>query len=186
MATKREKKEEAKERIRDVVPTLPIPRTAPPFLRALNLIFKGAETGGQALVELDPLGIITDDPAIMPAKDLTMAMVNDPDFKLSQEFVDLVNDDARMLLSDGTRMIETSRFSPSIRSQFNRASLLSRVSAAPGNKKRFRTKTKTDKMMSKALAEANSRYRKKNGQLRKGKTQADVMRLAPRLRKKMS
>ena len=186
MATKREKKEEAKERIRDVVPTLPIPRTAPPFLRALNLIFKGAETGGQALVELDPLGIITDEPALMPAKDLTMAMVNDPDFKLSQEFVDLVNDDERMLLSDGTRIIETSRFSPSIRSQFDRASLISRLPAIAGNTKRARKKTKTDKMMSKALEQANKELRKQNGKYRKGVTQADIMRRAHRIRRKMS
>ena len=39
--------------------------------------------------------------------------------------------------------------------------------------------------MSMALEEANARLRKKNGQLRKGKTQADIMRLAHRLRKKM-
>lgn len=52
--------------------------------------------------------------------------------------------------------------------------------------KKGRKKTKTDKLMSKALAEANKRYRKKNGMLRKGRTQADIMRLAHRLRKKMS
>jgi len=52
--------------------------------------------------------------------------------------------------------------------------------------KRKRKKTKTDKNMSKALREANARLRTKKGVLRKGKTQADVMRLAHRLRKKMS
>ena len=41
------------------------------------------------------------------------------------------------------------------------------------------------KKMSKALREANRRLRTKTGKLRKGKTQADVMRLAQRLRKKM-
>jgi len=41
------------------------------------------------------------------------------------------------------------------------------------------------KNLSKALREANARLRKKNGQLKKGKTQADVMRLAQRLKKKM-
>lgn len=39
--------------------------------------------------------------------------------------------------------------------------------------------------LSAALKEANARLRKKNGQLKKGKTQADVMRLAQRLKKKM-
>jgi hypothetical protein len=41
------------------------------------------------------------------------------------------------------------------------------------------------KNLSKALQIANGRLRKKNGQLKKGKTQADVMRLAQRLKKKM-
>ena len=182
MATKRQKKEEAKQRIRDIVPTLPIPKTAPPFLRALNLVTRGAEVGGQALVELDPLGIITDDPVIMPARDtsnpqsrMMMSMVNDPSFKLSADDVDLINNDSRMLVSDGTRMIE---ISPD--KQFSRAAIL----PVPG--KRTRKKTKTDKLMSKALEEANKRLRKKNGQLRSGKTQADVMRLAHRIRRRMA
>jgi len=41
------------------------------------------------------------------------------------------------------------------------------------------------KNLSRALKEANARLRKKNGQLKKGKTQADVMKLAQRLKKKM-
>ena len=44
---------------------------------------------------------------------------------------------------------------------------------------------KSRKNLSNALKEANARLRKKNGQLKKGKTQADVMRLAQRLKKKM-
>lgn len=39
--------------------------------------------------------------------------------------------------------------------------------------------------LSKALKQANARYRNKNGSLKKGKSQADVMKLAQRLRKKM-
>ena len=41
------------------------------------------------------------------------------------------------------------------------------------------------KKLSRALKQANSKLRNKNGSLKKGKTQADVMRLAQRLRKKM-
>jgi len=41
------------------------------------------------------------------------------------------------------------------------------------------------KKLSRALKEANARYRLKNGQLRKGRTQADIMRLAQKLKKKM-
>jgi len=44
---------------------------------------------------------------------------------------------------------------------------------------------KSRKNLSKALKTANARLRKKNGQLKKGKTQGDVMRLAQRLKKKM-
>ncbi len=50
--------------------------------------------------------------------------------------------------------------------------------------KRTRKKTKTDKTMSKCLKMANKKFRKKNGQLRKGKTMRDVMRHAHRLCRK--
>lgn len=52
--------------------------------------------------------------------------------------------------------------------------------------KRTRKKTKTNKLQAEALRQANAKLRKKNGQLRKGKTQSDVMRLAHRIRKKLS
>jgi len=52
-------------------------------------------------------------------------------------------------------------------------------------KRRSRTAKSADKKLSKAFKEANKRLRTKSGALRKGKTQADVARLAHRLRKKM-
>ena len=185
MPTKRQKKEQAKRRIRDAVPTLPIPRFAPAPLRAANLVLRGAEVGGQALVELDPLGIITDDPVIMPARDtsnpqsrMMMAMVNDPAFKLSADQVQLINDDSRMVADTGMGLVEVPAAAQVQRpGQFDRSRLLRGT--------RGRKKTQTDKNMSKALREANARLRTKNGRLRKGKTQADVMRLAHRLRRKM-
>jgi hypothetical protein len=188
MATKRQKKEKAKQRIRDVVPTFPIPRIAPPIFRALNLVSRGAEVGGQALVELDPLGIITDDPVIMPARDtsgsrlqspeVVMAMVNDPMFKLTKEQVDLINDDSRMVASTGMGLVEVPSSAAATKpNQFDRSRILPQT--------RSRKKTKTDKDMSKALREANARLRTNKGKLRKGKTQADVMRLAHRIRRRM-
>lgn len=190
LATRREKKEDAKRRIREAVPTLPIPRFFPAPLRLPNLILRGAETLGQGLVELDPLGIITEPGSAQdtsnPGSRMMMAMVNDPEFKLTQDVVDLINDDERILVSDGINMIETNRFSPSIRGQFSPGNFVSRVSAAAGNKKRARKKTKTDKMMSQALEQANKELRKQNGQYRKGVTQADIMRRAHRIRRKMS
>lgn len=55
----------------------------------------------------------------------------------------------------------------------------STTSAAPKRRRR------RDRKLSEAFKEANARLRTKSGKLRKGKTQADVARLAQRLRKKM-
>jgi len=177
--TRREKKEEAKRRIDDLIPTLPVPRFAPAPVRGLNLVLKGTEALAQGLVEADPLGIITEPSAPVPARangqeSIMMAMVNDPSFKLSPEAVDLINDDSRMVASTGMGLVEVQASGPG---QFDRSRILPR--------RRTRKKTKTDKNMSKALREANARLRTKKGMLRKGKTQADVMRLAHRLRKQM-
>jgi hypothetical protein len=55
----------------------------------------------------------------------------------------------------------------------------------PVKKKRSRTARAADKKLSRAFKEANARYRLKNGALRKGRTQADIAKLAHKLRKKM-
>ena len=52
-------------------------------------------------------------------------------------------------------------------------------------RKRSRSARASDKKLSRAFKMANSKLRLKNGQLRKGKTQRDVARMAQRLRKKM-
>ena len=52
-------------------------------------------------------------------------------------------------------------------------------------KKRSRSARASDKKLSKAFKMANASLRTKKGQLRKGKTQADVAKMAHRLRKKM-
>jgi len=56
---------------------------------------------------------------------------------------------------------------------------------APIAKKARKVNKTAARKMSAALREANKRMRTKSGRLRKGKTQADVMRLAQRLRRKM-
>ena len=60
---------------------------------------------------------------------------------------------------------------------------------SPGMLKPKRRVTKkaraSRKKLSKALKIANARYRLKNGSLRKGRTQADIMKLAQKLKKKM-
>jgi len=57
--------------------------------------------------------------------------------------------------------------------------------AAKPKKKRSRSARAADKKLSKAFKDANARYRKKDGALRAGRTQADIARLAHKLRKKM-
>ena len=66
------------------------------------------------------------------------------------------------------------------------SSLADRAEAADKPKRRVSRKTRTSrKKLSAALRQANARYRKKDGSLRTGRTQADIMRLAQRLKKKM-
>ncbi|GAG73730.1 unnamed protein product [marine sediment metagenome] len=64
------------------------------------------------------------------------------------------------------------------------------LEAAPSVAKKAARKTRrgakaANRKLSEAFKEANRRLRKKNGELRSGKTQADVARLAQRLRRKM-
>ena len=54
----------------------------------------------------------------------------------------------------------------------------------PESQPKKRKRRKNPKL-AKAVREANNRLRTKSGKLRKGKTQADIMRLAHRLLKKM-
>jgi hypothetical protein len=168
MATKKQKKQRAKKEI-DLLPDAP-PLPGP--FRLARPIVRGAKFLAKELVDADPLGIITEDQVIE-------SMINEPSFKLSSDQVDLINNDRRMVARVNGEMVEVPaamiQGMPRSR-QFERQNILPR---------RTRKKTKTDKNMSKALREANNRLRTKNGKLRKGKTQGDVMRLAHRLRRKM-
>lgn len=178
MATKRQKKEEAKRQI-DLLPDAP-PLPGP--FRLARPIVRGAKVLAKELVERDPLGIITEDQVIE-------SMINEPSFKLTADQIDLINNDSRMVAQVNGEMVEipSSVVRPARPGsgqarvigpgQFDRSQILPR--------KRARKKTKTDKNMSKALEEANRRMRTQKGKLRKGKTQADIMRLAHRLRRKM-
>ncbi len=59
------------------------------------------------------------------------------------------------------------------------------VIEAESKPKKRKVNRKANRAMSQALRQANAKMRTKSGKLRKGKTQADVMRLAQRLRRKM-
>ena len=65
------------------------------------------------------------------------------------------------------------------------ASIAMSQEAPPKPKRRSKAARSQDKKLSQAFKEANARYRKKDGSLRNGRTQADIARLAHRLRNKM-
>jgi hypothetical protein len=55
----------------------------------------------------------------------------------------------------------------------------------PVKRRRSRSARAQDKKLSEAFTEANRRYRKNDGSLRAGRTQADIATLAHKLKKKM-
>jgi len=170
VATKREKKDKAKA----LIPTIPIPIRR---LTPAGRLYDTAATLAKLLIESDPLRIISDDPVEQ--------MVNDPNFKMTPELMELINDDS-IIMSNGS--LQSAGEVPSgldvIRrsGQFDLQNLLPRK-VQP--EKRTRKKTKTDKNMSKALRMANERFRTKKGKLRKGASQAQIMKFAHKLLKKM-
>ena len=111
--------------------------------------------------------------------DPVMEVINDPTITMTKAQKDAINNTRKVMNGNG-RIVKAPTGRQTIRSsgQFRSTG----IPLPPG--KRTRKKTKMDKTMSKCLKMANKRMRKKNGQLRKGKTMADVMRLAHRLCKK--
>lgn len=193
MARKRTKKE-AKERIDElpILPPIPTPVRPyiPPPLRALYLLQRPAKALAKVLIDADPLNRLEDETTteerLESAKEAFEILVNDPNIKMGAEELQMINDDDVKVVRTGNGSIPIQTGLSTIRSsgQFGRLALSPRSLDKP--RKSGRKKTKTDKNMSKALAEANKRLRTQKGKLRKGKTQRDVMRLAHRLRKKMS
>ena len=191
MARKRTK-EEAKERIDNLplLPPIPTPvrRFVPAPIRALYLLQRPVKELAKLAVDADPLNRLGDETSteerLEGVREAFELLVNDPNIKMGVEELQMINDYNTNIVrtGNGSIPIQTARFDSAISNQFDRASLLSRLPAG----KRSRKKTKTDKTMSKALAQANKELRKKNGQYRSGVTQADIMRRAHRIRRKMS
>jgi len=178
VATKRQKKEKAK----SLIPSIPVPIRR---LTPAGRLYDTASTLAKLLIEADPLGIITDDPVA--------EIINDPTIKMTPELMEVINDNS-IIMVDGQLARAQDMPVPTspaiggrdfIRSsgQFRRDMILPDL---PGSTKRTRKKTKTDKNMSKALRMANNRFRTKKGKLRKGATQAQIMKYAHKLLKKMS
>lgn len=117
--------------------------------------------------------------------DAMLVLVNDDDITLSAEEVGVVNDKTLRMMPNGevvTRRPPSGRDIIRRSGQFSPQSLIPNL---PSATKRTRKKTRTDKNMSKALRQANERFRTAKGKLRKGATQAQIMKFAHKLLKKM-
>ena len=178
MAKKRTKKQ-AKARI-PRLPTIPpilVPGLGPaaPFY----VVGKSAEIIADALIDIDPL-------------DRLASVVNDPTIQIAPEMVEMINNPNIAMTRRGEFVQKSS--TPGARAQPVQSGRdVIRQSGQftmqgfdlPAPVRRTRKKSKNDSKLSRAFKEANKRLRLKNGQLRKGKTQADVAKMAHRLRKKM-
>ena len=111
-------------------------------------------------------------------RDAMREVINNRNITIDNDLQRIVND-ANMIMDERgsiRRMDSSGRRGIRTSGQFSLQNLLPT--------KRTRRKTKMDKTMSKCLKMANKKFRKKNGQLRKGKTMRDVMKYAHRMCRK--
>jgi len=158
------------------------------------------------LVDLDPLGIMyedrvhhsyyqppQEDPGMFRRRDdrpeifdrtmpveAVMEVINNPDITITPALVKAIND-PDMIMTPGAGLVKAS--SPSGRDIIRSSGQFTNT-GIPLPTKRTRKKTKMDRTMSKCLKMANARLRNKNGKLKKGKSQSDVMKMAHRLCRK--
>lgn len=97
-----------------------------------------------------------------------------------EEMVELINNPQVSITPRGI----TSSRRPSGRDTIRRSGQFSRANLLPPLKKPRKKNKKHCKNLSMCLRQANAELRTKSGKLRKGKTQADIMRRAQRLLKK--
>ena len=142
---------------------------------ATKVIRAGTGLAG-LLIDIDPLDRTAERPQtvqkeVKPVErnEVVRRMVNDTGIKIDAPMMDVINDDNIMMADNGELMM---RLRDPIQNK----------SSIRGSRKR--KKTKTDRVMSSCLKQANKRMRTKSGKLRKGRTQADVMKLAHKLCKK--
>lgn len=114
------------------------------------------------------------------AEEALREVINNPNVRLSSSELQAINDESKMM--NGEMKVVSVRRSPRNRPQFSGRNTYD----SPGSFRtvpmpRRRKKTKSDRMMSKALKKANARFRTKKGKLRKGKTMRDVMKYAHKL-----
>ena len=186
MPKRKRTKKEALERLPSL-PSGPLGKLPSP-LRVPLSVLKGAELGAKALIELDPLNRLASPTPKMTQKPGEMNMqtqtspvaklaevVNDPSITVDEAMMQVINDPAVAMADNGEILV---RANGGVNSDFARAFSM----RAAGAKK---TKKRKNLKLAAAFREANARMRTKSGKLRKGKTQADVARLAHRLLKRM-
>lgn len=98
--------------------------------------------------------------------------------------VEAINNPLVTVTPDGRISSRRVMRSPSGRDVIRRSGQFSRGNILPPLPKKRKKNKKHCKNLSQCFREANRKLRKANGQLRKGKTQADVARMAHRLMKK--
>lgn len=101
-------------------------------------------------------------------------VVNDPSIQVDAEMMRAINDPRMVMTSNGDLARLTGRSN-----QFRRDLIL------PDLKPKRKKRGKKNPKLARAFKEANRRMRTKSGKLRKGRSQADIARLAHRLMKKM-
>jgi len=108
-------------------------------------------------------------------------VVNDPEIVIDTEMMRAINDPKVVMTRNGdlARVERTGFGSGRFAGQFSRGMGFDLPTQTRKKKRRKNPKLAT------AFREANKRYRTKSGKLRKGRTQADIARLAHRLLKKM-
>ena len=212
MATRREKKDFAQSKI--PIPPILFARLLPPPVIPYYLAGVAGFLGAKALIEIDPLNIITGDDAgnfqisdnnveqIVKTAVVGGALLLEGEEAAQQvgELMDsplgrIVTEEAVGVVQKGIKKAtsgrpaltkrQTSYGSGRFQAQFGQDMGFNFSQISKPKPKRSKSMKASDKKLSKAFKQANLMCRKKNGQFKKGKSQADVARCAHRLRKKM-
>jgi len=134
-------------------------------------------------VEFDPLDRLADEGTSRAQQVRNVVTDEDVVIPIAQ-LADAINDPSTVMNGDGTitrgtrKVFDTGRDVIRRSGQFRRDLILPSITKA-------KRKGKKNPKLARAFKQANAKLRTKSGKLRKGKTQADVARLAQRLRKKM-
>lgn len=167
------KRKPTKKQAKAKIPRLPtVPPVAVPLLGPLApgyVLGKSVEIVADALIDADPLNRTAPEASVARLA----SVVNDPAIVIDDAMMAVINEPSMAMANNGEVMMRMSQ--PRSR-QFDRANL---VRTKP------KRKGKKNPKLAAAFKEANARYRTKSGKLRKGRTQADIARLAQRLRRKM-